>query len=70
MSGNSEVEGKGQIREGMSKEYLVHSTAIFLWELTYKSTQKISKIMPITAENSSLTVTTIYMQDRGKYYQK
>lgn len=26
--------------------------------------------MPIAAENNSLTILTIYMQDRGKYYQK
>lgn len=26
--------------------------------------------MSITAENSSLSITTIYMQDRGKYHQK
>lgn len=26
--------------------------------------------MSVTAENNSLTIITIYMQDRGKYYQK
>lgn len=68
MSSNSEVEGKEQ--ERCAKELLECSTAVFLQELIYKSTQKKKSSMSVTAENNSLTIITIYMQDRGKYYQK
>lgn len=67
MSSNSEVEGKEQ--ERCAKKLLECSTAVFLQELIYKSTQKKNQVC-LTAENNSLTIITIYMQDRGKYYQK